>query len=382
VAKAAISGVGYTQFTKNSGVSILELARQACANAIADAGIDKQEVNGISSYMVAGDSVSSEAAATALGLPDCRYILDFQQGGQSSSWLVWLAANAIEQGLADHILVFRAMNGRSGTRIGNNFSSGGSAQYRDPIGYNAYLMYMAMWARRFMHETGTTHDDLGAVAIAARTYAQANVRAIQRKPLDAHSYAESPWIVDPFRLADCTVEVDGGCAVLISSLDRARDMAKPPVVVASGGYIACSGTGLDIGDQLFRKDYAHNYTAALRDDLYGRAGITAADVDFAEIYDCFSSVVLMSLEGLGLAPAGGAGELVRSGQTALTGRLPVNTHGGLLCEGYLHGMNTVAEAALQIRGDQGGRQVPNHEICAVTSGALNNGSALILTQDR
>ncbi len=120
----------------------------------------------------------------------------------------------------------------------------------------------------------------------------------------------------------------------------------------------------------------------LRDDLFASAGLTPADVQFAEIYDCFTSTVLMGLEGLGLAERGGAGELVRSGATALGGSLPTNTHGGLLAEGYLHGMNTVAEAALQVQGRGGDRQVARNEVCAVTSGALMDGSALLLTQDR
>jgi acetyl-CoA acetyltransferase len=140
--------------------------------------------------------------------------------------------------------------------------------------------------------------------------------------------------------------------------------------------------GLDIGDQLLHDDYTRNFTHGLRDELYGRAGISATDVDFAEIYDCFTSVVLMGLEGLGFCDRGEAGAFVRSGATARDGALPVNTHGGLLAEGYLHGMNTVAEAVLQIQGRGGDRQVPRHEVGVVTSGALTDGSALVLTADR
>ncbi|MFT3872380.1 MAG: lipid-transfer protein [Nocardioides sp.] len=377
---AAITGVGYTAFTKESGTSVLSLAREACATAIEDAGIDRARVDGVSTYQVMGDSVSPEATATALGLGNTRYILDFNQGGQSPSWMVWLAALAVQNGVADNVLVYRALNGRSGFRVGSAVR-GGASQYRVPIGYDAYLMYIAMWVKRFMHETGATQDDLAAVAITQRAYAQANPRAILKRPLDADSYAASPWVAEPFKVADCTTEVDGGCAVLVSAIDEARDLRHAPVIVASGGYVAGAGAGLDIGDQLNYRDYGSNFTNLLRDDLFGRAGLTPADVDFAEIYDCFSAVPLMSLEGLGLVERGGAGELVRSGGTELGGRLPVNTHGGLLAEGYLHGMNTVAEAVLQMRGDQGDRQVPRREVAAVTSGALNNGSALLLTQD-
>jgi acetyl-CoA acetyltransferase len=130
------------------------------------------------------------------------------------------------------------------------------------------------------------------------------------------------------------------------------------------------------------EDYTRNYTSLLRDDLYRRAGLGPDDVQFAEIYDCFTSTVLVGLEGLGLCKRGESGAFARAGETALDGRLPTNTHGGLLSEGYLHGMNTVAEAALQIQGRCGDRQVPRNEVCAVTSGALMDGSALILTADR
>jgi acetyl-CoA acetyltransferase len=130
------------------------------------------------------------------------------------------------------------------------------------------------------------------------------------------------------------------------------------------------------------EDYTRNFTSLLREELYGRAGIQASDVNFAEIYDCFTSVVLMGLEGLGFCERGGAADFVRAGETSLEGRLPTNTHGGLLSEGYLHGMNTVLEAALQIQGRGGNRQSPKHEVGVVTSGALADGSALVLTADR
>ena len=176
--------------------------------------------------------------------------------------------------------------------------------------------------------------------------------------------------------------MDGACAVLVTSLERARDLRHPPAVVASGQYRAGPHSGLDIGDHLLWDDYTRNYTSHLRDELFARASLAPSDVQLAEIYDCFTSTVLMGLEGLGLCERGGAGEWVRSGASARTGARPVNTHGGLLAEGYLHGMNTVAEAALQVQGRGGDRQAPRHDVCAVTSGALMDGSALVLTTDR
>jgi acetyl-CoA acetyltransferase len=380
--QAAIAGVGYTGFSKKSGRSVLSLATEAAGAAADDAGLPRPEVDGVVSFSILSDSVPSEAVATTLALPGLRFVMDFQQGGQSPCFMVQLAAMAVAQGYAENVLVFRALNGRSGVRVGSAPLAGGAGQFRYPIGYGAYLMYIAMWARRYMHETGATTEDLAAVAIAQRAYAARNERAILRQPLDLESYLSSPMVADPFRAADCTSEVDGACAVLVTSADRARALRHPPALIASAAYRAGPRPGLDIGDQLMYGDYTRNFTGLLRDELFGRAGLQPSDVDFAEIYDCFTSTVLFGLEGLGLCERGAAGAFVRSGATGQHGRLPVNTNGGLLAEGYLHGMNTVAEAVLQIQGRGGDRQVPRHEVAVVTSGALADGSALVLTADR
>jgi acetyl-CoA acetyltransferase len=341
-ARAAVAGVGYTALTARADVSVLELAREACAAAIADAGLQASDVDGIASFMVMHDSVPTQAVATTLGLPQMRFSLDVDLGGQAPAHLVAQAAAAVVTGQADAVLVYRAMKGRSGPRVGSMEFAGGAGQYRYPIGYSAYMMYCGMWGQRFLHETGQTELDLAAVALAQREYAQLNERAFRRKPLTLEQYLAAPYVVDPYRAADCTVEVDGACW----------------------------------------RDYSRNYTSWLAADLYRQAGLTAADVQFAEIYDCFTSTVLMGLEGLGLCERGGSGAFIRDGGTGLAGRLPTNTHGGLLAEGYLHGMNTVTEAVLQIQGRGGDRQVPRHEVGIVTSGALMDGSGLILVADR
>lgn len=380
--QAAVTGVGYTELSKRSGRSVLDLATEACRNAIADAGLTTNDVDGVASFMVMHDSVPTQAVATTLGLPTLRYAVDLDLGGQAPCHLVTQAAAAVTTGQAKHVVVFRALNGRSGAKVGTMQFFGMGGQFRYPIGYDAYLMYVGMWAQRFLHETAQGAEDIGAVAVAQRTYAQANERAYRREPLDLETYLAAPYVVEPYRAADCTVEVDGACAVVVSVLDRARDLPNPPAVIASGAYRAGARHGLDIGDHLLWDDYSRNYTSHVRDELFAAAGLTPADVQVAEIYDCFTSTVLVGLEGLGLAERGGAGELVRSGATAKDGRLPVNTHGGLLAEGYLHGMNTVTEAALQVQGRAGARQVPRHEVCAVTSGALMDGSSMVLTADR
>lgn len=379
---AAIAGVGYTTLSRDSGRSVLSLATEACRNALDDAGLPASEVDGIASFMVMHDSVHAQSVATSLAVPQLRFVVDADLGGQAPCYLTWLASMAVATGHARNVLVFRALNGRSGPRVGGMQFHGPAGQYRYPIGYDHYLMYVGMWAQRFLHETGQGELDLAAVAIAQRQYAELNERAFRRRPLDLEGYLAQPYVVDPFRGDDCTVEVDGACAVLVTSLEQARDLRHPPAVIASGAYRAGPRSGLDIGDHLLWDDYSRNYTSLLRDELFGRAGVTPADVQVAQIYDCFTSTVLIGLEGLGLCERGGSGDFVRGHETALSGRLPTNTHGGLLAEGYLHGMNTVAEAALQVQGRGGERQAPRHEVCAVTSGALMDGSALVLTADR
>lgn len=372
--QAAIAGVGYTALSRDSGRTIQSLATEACRNALDDAGLPAHEVDGMASFMVMHDSVHCQAVATSLAVPQLKYVVDADLGGQAPCYLVWLASLAIESGQVDNVLIYRALNGRSGARVGGMQFHGPGGQYRYPIGFDHYMMYVAMWAQRFLHETGQGELDLAAVALRQREYAMRNERAFRRKPLTLDAYVASPYLTHPFRGDDCTVEVDGACAVLVTSVERARDLRHSPAVIASGAYRAGVRSGLDIGDHLLWDDYTRNYTSWLRDDLFGRAGVTPADVDIAEIYDCFTSTVLIGLEGLGLAERGGAGELVRSG------RLPINTHGGLLAEGYLHGMNTVCEAVLQVQGRAGANQVDKHDVCVVTSGAMMDGSALILTR--
>jgi len=376
--KTAIAGVGYTEFSRASGRSVLSLAAEACRNAIADAGLEPSEVDGVASFSVLNDSVPSQSVATVLGLKEPGYVLDLALGGQAPCFMVMHAAMAVESGLADVVVAYRALNGRSGVRVGSSQFAGPAGQYRYPIGFTAYPQYIAMWARRYMIETGAGYEDLASVALAQRSYAANNPRAIVRKPLSLDEYMAMPLIADPFRAPDCTSEVDGGCAVVVTSLERARSLPNRPAVIQGAAYRAGHRSGLDIGDSLLWEDYSRNYTSWLREELWSSAGIGPSEIDFAELYDCFTSTVLFGLEGLGFVGRGEAGAFVRAGETAAGGRLPVNTGGGLLCEGYLHGMNTVAEAALQVQGRAGDRQLKRAETCAVTSGGLMDGSALVL----
>jgi acetyl-CoA acetyltransferase len=379
--RTAIAGVGYTEFTKRSERSVLDLATEACRNALDDCGVPAAEVEGIVSFSLYNDSVACQAVASALAVPELSFALDLNLGGQAPSYAVLNAAMAVSAGLARNVLVYRALNGRSGVRIGTTAISAPTAQYRYPIGFTAYPQYVALWARRFMIETGAGEDDLAAVVIEQRRYAALNERAARRSLLSREEYAESPFVVEPFRIVDCTTEVDGACAVLVTSLEEARKLEHPPVVVEGGAWVTGHGAGLDIADPLLWPDLGMNCQHALASRLWGSCGLAPGDMDLAEIYDCFSSSVLFGLEGLGLVGKGGSGEFVRSGETRLGGSLPVNTNGGLLCEGYVHGMNTVNEAVLQLQGRCGERQVEGAARCAVTSGVLGDGSAMVLVRD-
>jgi acetyl-CoA acetyltransferase len=377
----AIAGVGSTALTKRSGRSVLSLAVEACRAAIDDAGLSLDEVDGIASFRFMEDSVPTQAVATSLGLEPVNYLLDSGLGGQAPCYLVMHAAMAVNSGLARNVVVFRALNGRSGARVGTNRVPGPATDFRYPVGFSAYAQFIAMWARRYLIETGGTVEDLAAVAIAQREWARDNERAVLRAPLTLEDYLASPFVADPFRMPDCTIEVDGAAAVVVTTRDQARDLRHRPVVIEGAAYAAGRGSGLDMGDALLWPDMSRNYTSLLAADLWGSAGLAPSDVDIAEIYDCFTSSVLIGMEGLGLAERGGAPDLIRSGATRPGGSLPVNTNGGLLAEGYLHGMNTVTEAVLQLQGRGGSRTVTGARTCVVTSGALTDGSALVLAAE-
>jgi acetyl-CoA acetyltransferase len=289
------------------------------------------------------------------------------------------AALAVSAGLAKNVLIFRALNGHSGARVGQARSPGEAARQRYSVGFQTYAEYIAMWARRYLIETGQTPDDLGAVPVAQRRYAVANPRALVRKPLTFDDYLNSPRIVDPFRLPDCTIEADGACAILVTKADRAADLRHTPIQILAGRYVCGSRAGLDPGDASLWPDLTRNYTSLLAPDLWGEAGMAPGDVDIAQLYDCFSSSVVLALEGLGLAGRGEALTMIRGGATAVDGSLPTNTNGGLLSEGYLHGMNTVAEAVVQLQRRAAITLVKPAETCVVTSGAMMDGSALVLS---
>ena len=377
--KYAVAGIGHTDYSAASGRTVLALALEACRGALEDSGLENTEIDGVLSYHF-GDSVPSMAVATGLGLPAARYVAEFSSGGNAAGLIIQTACAAIEAGLAENVLCYRAMNGRSGLRLGGEraLEARGFTQYTAPFGWITYPQAMAMWCRRHMIRYGTTSEQLGRVAVTMRKNAAANPRAMMREPISIADHQASRMIVEPFHLLDICLESDGACAVLVTSAKRARDLKRPPVHIMGAAY----GGGPDQGDDLFDvirwPDPSHNYAKYIADDLWGGAGIGPGDVDVAEIYDCFTYSVLMQLEGLGFCAEGEGGPFVEDGGIDPKGGLPTNTHGGLLSEAYIHGLNHVIEAVEQLRGSAGPRQVAGAEIALTTAGAMTCGSALVL----
>ena len=377
--KYAIGGIGFTKFSKASGVTVLELATEACLKACEDAGISPDEVDGMISFNF-GDSVPGMAVATAMGMENPQYVVDYDSGGNAANLITLAATAAIEAGLAKNVLCFRAMNGRSGFRLGGSrdLSAYNVTQYTAPFGWITYPQAMAMWCRAHMAKYGTTKEDLGSVAITFRENAMLNERAMLRTPLTMEAYLGARKIVDPLGLNDICLESDGACAVLITSANRAHDMRHKPVYIMGGAYGGGINQGEDLFDAMRWPDLSENFSKYIADDLWNSAGIGPKDIDVAEIYDCFTYTVIMVLEGLGFCKPGEGGAFAQAGELKRSGSLPTNTHGGLLSEAYIHGFNHVIEAVQQLRGHSGERQIKDARIALTTAGAMTCGSAMIL----
>lgn len=377
--KYAIAGIGFTEYTRASGRTVRSLASEACIKAIADAGLALGDIDGIISFNF-NDSAPAMGVATEIGIPQANYAVDFQSGGNAANLITLTATAAIEAGLAKNVLCFRAMNGRSGFRLGGgrDMNAHGVTQYTAPFGWITYPQAMAMWCRRHMVEYGTTSEQLGEIAVTFRRNAVHNERAMQRTPITMDDYFASRMIVDPFHMLDICLETDGACAVLVTSSERADDMRHKPIRIMGGAYGGGPNQGEDLFDAIRWPDHSHNYAKYIGADLWKSAGIGPADIDIAQIYDCFTYSIIMQLEGLGFCKEGEGGPFIQGGRIAPSGELPLNTAGGLLSEGYIHGLNHVVEAVQQLRGDAGVRQIPGVETCLTTAGAMTCGSALVL----
>ncbi|MBP9034783.1 MAG: lipid-transfer protein [Pseudomonadales bacterium] len=356
IRETAIVGIGQTEFSKNSGRSELQLAAEASLAAIRDAGLEPADIDGMVTFTQ--DMNDELALMRCLGVEDLSWTARTPFGGGGASATVELAAAAVASGAARHVLVYRAFNERSGNRFGQ---PGDAAAYqRMTAGPDFHFTYgldtpakiYALWYQRYMRKYNVSSEDLGRYVVVARKHAATNPAAwFHGRPITLADHQASRWIVEPtLRLLDCCQESDGGVALVVSSAERAKDLRQPLVRVR-----AATQAQLRNGDIMF--DYYHEHDLAqfaearrMSERLWAQSGLAPTDIDVAMIYENFSPVVFLALEAHGFCGPGEAKDFIRDGHIELDGSLPLNTHGGLLGEGYIHGVNNILEGVRQLRG--------------------------------
>jgi acetyl-CoA acetyltransferase len=361
--RAAVAGIGQTRYAKDMGRTELDLAVEAIGAACADAGLPVTAVDGFVSYHI--EQVAEVELATAFGLPDVRLMARTPSGGGGAASILGLAADAVAQGTAECVVAFRARNRSKTASYGDDPNQGGrpwakaGARLRDfrqwhyPFGVAAPAHEFALIARRHMSVYGTRAEHFGMQAVAQRFHASRNPDAIMRDAITLDDWAASRPIADPIRLFDCSLENDGAAAVVVTTLERARDLAPPPVeVLAQVQYGAPIHTQLN---EFFAMTVAFGerdggaVAAARR--LFAHAGVTPGDIDVAMVVEPFTVAVPLALEQYGFCALGEGGPFIESGATRWPdGALPVNTHGGSNGEAFVHGVNHLPEAVRQLRG--------------------------------
>ncbi|MFD2870211.1 thiolase [Kurthia populi] len=369
--KYAIVGVGESKRSKNSGTTPLHLALDAARAAIADAGIEAKEIDGFMSYCE-NDSCSPHQLATYLGVRP-NYVKEILGGGSSTEMLMADAVALIETGQANTVLIYRSMNGRSGMRMGGGgWSSdllqsafdGGS--YIIPYGAASPGQWFGLFATRHMKQNGLTQEHLGHVCTSFYEHAQRNPNAFfYGKPLTMEEYLQTAQLSSPFTKHDFCLESDEANAIIVTSAERAKDCQSKPA------YIMGMAARRAVSHAHYWKNIDEVASDYVAQPLYEAAGVGPKDIDIASIYDCFSWVVLRQLEAYGLAPKGELGDFVAAGNLKIDGQLPTNLAGGMLSEGYTHGMNNVLEIVRQVRGEYEGteRQAKKHDIAICTGWA-------------
>lgn len=391
---AVISGAAQSEVGRRLGRSGLDLTVEAALAAIEDAGLTRDDIDGLSSYPGA---MAVPPGFSGPGTPEVqdtlRLKLNWHAGGpegpaQYSS--VINAVNAVAAGLARHVLVYRTVTeataqgskGRSGIgldtggRGGLPPRQGGALQWSLPFGAYSAACWLALYAARHFHEFGTTREQLAQIALTDRANAALNPKAVYRDPMTLEDYLAVRMISTPFCLYDCDAPADGATAIIVSAADAAPDLAKPPVRFEAMGSAIRGRPSWDQWEDIT--------TFACRDaaeQMWSRTDLTPDDVDTAQLYDGFSFLTMAWLEALGFCGKGESGPYVEGGKRiARSGELPLNTSGGQLSAGRLHGFGHLYEAVLQLRGEAGERQVDGAEVCAVAAGGGPLAGCLLLTR--
>jgi acetyl-CoA acetyltransferase len=381
--KACIVGVGETPYTRGTDRSQLNQILRATVAAAEDAGLSPHDIDGIVTPM---PMPTVEHLAANLGIADLRYSGASNIGGAAPVAALQTAAMAVALGVARHVLVPVGWNAYSGAGVRGAGRSGPvglppsfgltMAEYYMPYGLAVPAQWFAWIATRYVEQYKVPLEGPAAVAMAARKHAQLNEKAFMRgRPMTMDDYRAARMIAEPFRLFDCCLETDGACAVIISSAERARDLKKRPVYIAG----IAEGHPMPADDIPGRKDFFKIGLSFATPQALAMAEVKLSDVDFVEIYDCFTHIVLLELEALGVCKPGEAWQFVQNGRIELGGELPFNTHGGLLSEAHVAGLNHVVEATRQLRNECGERQVKDAEVGIVTGfGDFGDGSLAIL----
>ena len=386
VGTTAVAGIGATEFSKASGRSEMQLACEATILALEDAGIEPSEVDGMVTFTA--DTNPEIEIARLTGIGELTFFSRIHHGGGAACGTVQQAAMAVAEGIADVVVVYRAFNERSGHRFGTGVQARPTAANAEaahfawyaPFGLLTPAQWVAMFGRRYMHETGATSEDFGRVSVADRHHAATNPKAFfYEQPITLEDHQSSRWIVEPLHLLDCCQESDGGQALVVTSLERARDLKAPPAVIVG----AAQGSGED--QQMMTSYYRDSITGIpemglVARQLYDQAGIGPDDIQTAVLYDHFTPFVLCQLEEFGFCGKGEAKDFLRDGHLEMTGRLPTNTHCGQLGEAYIHGVNGIAEGVRQVRGTSV-NQVDGIENVLVTAGTGVPTSGIVLRPD-
>ncbi|MGA6156908.1 lipid-transfer protein [Stenotrophomonas sp. NPDC087984] len=376
--RAAVVGIGATEFSKDSGRSELKLAVEAVQAALDDAGLAPADVDGLVTFTM--DTSPEITVAQACGIGDLTFFSRVHYGGGAACATVQQAALAVATGVAEVVVCYRAFNERSGRRFGSGVqhrepsAEGAALGWSLPFGLLTPASWVAMAAQRYLYAYGLTPEVFGHVAVTDRRHAATNPAAyFHGEPITLAEHAASRWIVEPLRLLDCCQETDGGQALVVTSVERARDLRRPPAVIT--GAAQGAGRGQEQMTSFYRDDLTGlPEMGVVARQLWRGSGLTPADVDVAILYDHFTPFVLMQLEEFGFCGRGEAAGFVAEDA------LPLNTHGGQLGEAYLHGMNGIAEAVRQIRGTSV-NQVPGAARALVTAGTGVPTSGLLLGAD-